>query len=272
MRKTPYDKNAPRRPLSAFMLFMKKRREESEYIASKPFSERNRIISTEWAALSAEEKQIYTDQAAEARESYKKLFAEYKTTDNYKKWLASNEMINTNGSKAGCKRPVKQMSHNKNNNNNIEEDCKISIFTHEFLEYNRLREVILRQLKKQVSQLEEETALLSKHVENLVNAENRTKLQINTTKELLTNEENLLKQLCKELTVALSDVTLPNNTSDISLKGVERITETSVESFLSRLENLKTSSSYTELSTKIIQLIHLACQKKTIKLLTCEVN
>lgn len=58
----------------------------------------------------------------------------------------------------------------------------------------------------QVSQLEEETALLSKHVENLVNAENRTKNQINTTKELLTNEENLLKQLCKELTVALSDV------------------------------------------------------------------
>ncbi|CAH8679650.1 High mobility group protein 20A [Schistosoma haematobium] len=270
MKKAPYDKNAPRRPLSAFMLFMKKRRQESEYIASQSFSDRNRIIATEWAALSAEEKQVYTDQAAEDRESYKKLFAEYKTTDNYKKWLASNETVNANGPKAGCKRPVKQISHTKNND--IEADCKISIFTHEFLEYNRLREVILRQLKKHVSQLEEETALLSKHVENLVNAENRTKNQINTTRELLTNEENLLKQLCKELTVALSDVTLSNNTSDISLKGIERITETSVESFLSRLESLKNSSSYLELSSKIIQSIRLACQKKTIKLLTYEIN
>ncbi|CAH8650570.1 unnamed protein product [Schistosoma mattheei] len=243
MRKAPYDKNAPRRPLSAFMLFMKKRRQESEYIASQSFSDRNRIIATEWAALSAEEKQ---------------------------KWLASNETVNANGPKAGCKRPVKQISHTKNND--IEADCKISIFTHEFLEYNRLREVILRQLKKHVSQLEEETALLSKHVENLVNAENRTKNQITTTKELLTNEENLLKQLCKELTIALSDVTLSNNTSDISLKGIERITETSVESFLSRLESLKNSSSYLELSSKIIQSIRLACQKKTIKLLTYEIN
>nr|CAX73377.1 High mobility group protein 20A [Schistosoma japonicum] len=273
MRKAPYDKNAPRRPLSAFMLFMKKRRQESEYIASKSFSDRNRIVSAEWAALSAEEKQVYTDQAAEGRESYKKLFAEYKTTDNYKNWLASNQIVNANSSKASCKRSGKlkrQISHPRNSDTNS--DCKISIFTHEFLEYNRLREVILRQLKRHASQLEEETALLSKHVENLVNAENRTKYQINTTKELLTSEQNLLKQLCKELTIALSDITLPNNTSDTCLKGVERITETSVESFLSRLESLKTTSSHSELSAKVIQSIRSACQKKIIKLLTYETH
>ncbi|TNN14168.1 High mobility group protein [Schistosoma japonicum] len=257
MRKAPYDKNAPRRPLSAFMLFMKKRRQESEYIASKSFSDRNRIVSAEWAALSAEEKQVYTDQAAEGRESYKKLFAEYKTTDNYKNWLASNQIVNANSSKASCKRSGKlkrQISHPRNSDTNS--DCKISIFTHEFLEYNRLREVILRQLKKHASQLEEETALLSKHVENL----------------LLTSEQNLLKQLCKELTIALSDITLPNNTSDTCLKGVERITETSVESFLSRLESLKTTSSHSELSAKVIQSIRSACQKKIIKLLTYETH
>ncbi|CAH8862240.1 unnamed protein product [Trichobilharzia szidati] len=284
MRKAPYDKNAPRRPLSAFNLFMRKRRQESEVIASKPFGERNRIVSAEWANLSVEDRQMYTDQAAEARESYKKLFAEYKTTDSYKNWLASNQMAATNASKSGCKKsrkPQKQMYPGSNNNNNtLDDDFRISIFTQEFLEYNRLREATLRQLKKQASQLEEETALLSKHVENLVNAEQRTKCQIKTTTELLNNEENLMKQLCKELTIALGDITLPITTSDTSLKAIERITETSVDSFLSRLGSLKSSTTASsvssldseELFTKIVNTIRLACQNKDIKLFTCGTN
>ncbi|CAH8862112.1 unnamed protein product [Trichobilharzia szidati] len=191
MRKAPYDKNAPRRPLSAFNLFMRKRRQESEVIASKPFGERNRIVSAEWANLSVEDRQMYTDQAAEARESYKKLFAEYKTTDSYKNWLASNQMAATNASKSGCKKsrkPQKQMYPGGNNNNTLDDDFRISIFTQEFLEYNRLREATLRQLKKQI--------------------------------------------------------TLPINTSDASLKAIERITETSVDSFLSRLDSLKSSQQH----------------------------
>ncbi|CAH8649157.1 unnamed protein product [Heterobilharzia americana] len=269
MRKAPYDKNAPRKPLSAFTIFLKKRRQESEYIASQPFAERSRIIAAEWAVLSVEEKQMYIGQAAEARESYKKLFAEYKNTDAYKNWLASNKATDANGgSKAGSGKMKNQISHY--GNNDLGADFKISIFTHEFLEYNRLREVILRQLRKHASQLEEETALLSKHVENLVKAENRTRCRINTTTELLSGEENLMKQLCKELTVALGDIILPNNTSDENLKGVERITETSVESFLSRIESLKCSPSYSELSTKVVQSMHSACQNKNVKLFTCE--
>ena len=43
----------------------------------------------------------------------------------------------------------------------------IPIFTDEFLEHNKAREGELRHLKKHNSQLEEQNAMLSKHVENM---------------------------------------------------------------------------------------------------------
>ncbi|VDP94537.1 unnamed protein product [Echinostoma caproni] len=137
------DKNAPRKPLTAFMLFMKARRSSSEYVASLPFKERNRLLGAEWSELPKDEKQAYCSKAAEEREKYKVLLAEYKSTDAYKAWLASSD---NHVKKSKGKRGLARESEP----NPYESNFKVSIFTGDFLQYNRLREVVLRQLKKQV--------------------------------------------------------------------------------------------------------------------------
>lgn len=144
MRGKSVDKNAPRKPLTAFMMFMKERRSTCENLASLTFRERNRILGAEWSQMSNEQKQIYCSRAAEEREKYNALLAEYKCSDSYKAWLASNDGNH-------IKKPRRKKGESSvPERDSRESDFKVSIFTTEFLQYNRLREVILRQLKKQV--------------------------------------------------------------------------------------------------------------------------
>ncbi|GAA31213.2 High mobility group protein 20A [Clonorchis sinensis] len=262
MRRRPQDKNAPRKPPTAFMLYVKQRRLQSEQLASLAFGERNRILGSEWSNLPADQKAGFFNEAKELRDKYTQLLAEYKKSDAYKDWLASAGSTEMQKTKARGKHKLDPIS------GSVQPDCKIPIFTHEFLEYNRLREVVLRQLKKQAVQLEEETALLSKHVDNLVNAEAKTKSQLQAYQEQLDNEEQLLKRLQKELVAVLGEIVLPHTTvNDPNSKGTERITETSVESFLSQLGQLHKSKQHMDVVNKVIQALNSAIAKKVLKLL-----
>ncbi|CAL8093941.1 unnamed protein product [Calicophoron daubneyi] len=266
MRSVPHDKNAPRRPPTAFMLFVKDRRAASEHLASLPFGERNRLLGNEWSVLPEDKRAEYVKQSAEQRSAYKKQMTEYKASDAYKTWLNTVAKNAENEPRAGGKGRKRREIQSEGP---ATPDCKISIFTHEFLEYNKLREVILRQLKKQAVQLEEETALLSKHVDNLVNAEHRTKQQIDTLKKSVHDEEQLLQTFYKELVASLHEIALPYGTfPESSTKSFEHITETSVHAFVSQLENLSHSETHSELVAVAIQSIRSAITKKTLKLLT----
>ncbi|THD23965.1 High mobility group protein 20A [Fasciola hepatica] len=263
MRGRSVDKNAPRKPLTAFMMFMKERRSNSESLASLPFGERNRILGAEWSQMSKEQKQVYSSRAAEERAKYNVLLAEYKSSESYKTWLASNEGYVKNPKRKKGVQPEAERDSRESN-------FRVSIFTTEFLQYNRLREVVLRQLKKQAIQLEEETALLSKHVENLVHAETRTKTQLQSCSEQLANDEQIQKRLYRELVAALAEVSLPcsGGTSDSISLGTEHITETSVQSFFTQLEQLKQDQKHPELIIKAQELLETAISKKILKLVS----
>lgn len=142
--------NAPQKPSNAFMLFLRHRCNQSSDLSSLPFVEKRRHISTMWASLAQEQKQIYIDQATAERRTYEKKFAEYKKTDEYKQWLAKN--ANNKSSRGKTGKFVKDMNGDAGyfDDEFAFKFRRIPIFTPEFLEYNRKREMQLRNLRKEV--------------------------------------------------------------------------------------------------------------------------
>ncbi|CAH9092839.1 unnamed protein product [Cuscuta epithymum] len=72
------DPNKPKKPASSFLLFSKEERKKlvEEKLGTNPTSI-NAIISVKWKELSEEEKQVWSDKAAQAMEAYKKELEEY---------------------------------------------------------------------------------------------------------------------------------------------------------------------------------------------------
>ncbi|CAH9106640.1 unnamed protein product [Cuscuta europaea] len=72
------DPNKPKKPASSFLLFSKE--ERKKIVEEKPGTNTtsiNAIISIKWKELSEEEKQVWSDKAAQAMEAYKKELEEY---------------------------------------------------------------------------------------------------------------------------------------------------------------------------------------------------
>ena len=61
----------------------------------------------------------------------------------------------------------------------------IPIFTEEFLNHNRARELELRQLRKQTSEFEEQNAVLGKHIDSMKSA--ISKLEVETVQQRQSN-------------------------------------------------------------------------------------
>ena len=61
----------------------------------------------------------------------------------------------------------------------------IPIFTEEFLDHNKARELELKQLRKQTGEFEEQNAVLGKHIESMKSA--ITKLEVETVQQRQSN-------------------------------------------------------------------------------------
>ncbi|VDM32747.1 unnamed protein product [Hydatigera taeniaeformis] len=248
---------------------MRYRSSQSSDLNSRPFNERRRIISVEWSSLPQEQKEIYYKQAIVERTKYEEVFAEYKKTEEYKRWLARQEY-----------KKSLQRKKNGKSSKEIHDDIdsfddeysskfrRIPIFTHEFLEYNREREMSLRHIRKQVTKLDEETALLREHVNNLASAETSLEQQIKQAEATLASEENVLVKLNKELVATFSDLPVPNsdNSARSPNKGGERINPNNVESYLSRLAELISSGHHEPLKAKARERLKAAMQCGTLSM------
>lgn len=80
------DKNAPKKPLSGFIIFGNHLRANDSSLKALPVAQQATAISAKWNALSENEKKEYTDQADKLKEAYVKEFEYYKTTDEYKEF------------------------------------------------------------------------------------------------------------------------------------------------------------------------------------------
>ncbi|CAI9735779.1 Hypothetical predicted protein [Octopus vulgaris] len=174
---TMKDKNAPKQPLTGYVRFLNERREKlRQENPNLSFSEITRQLGGEWSKLAPREKQRYLDDAEKDKERYLRDMEAYQKTDAYKlfklqkeKKLKSDIREDYDGQNGSALQPEKD-----------EEDYgtfDIPIFTEEFLDHNKTREQELRQLRKQTTELEEQNAILSKHIENMKHAIEKLELE-----------------------------------------------------------------------------------------------
>jgi len=78
------DKNAPKRPLTGFLLFGNYLRSTDENIKAMSVTQQATTIGNMWKKLDENAKQKYNDESEKLKAQYKKDLSEYEKTDSYK--------------------------------------------------------------------------------------------------------------------------------------------------------------------------------------------
>ncbi|KAL7634189.1 UNVERIFIED_CONTAM: hypothetical protein RMT77_015518 [Armadillidium vulgare] len=243
-RLMPKDNNAPKGPLSGYMLFMNEQREILKQSEKKlGFQETNKIVAQKWSQLEGSEKQKYLEAAEADKGRYQQEVEEYKKTDTYKKFVENQKEKNN------AKRAKKESSSNSNSiingkvltNTTISVDMsannsvlEIPIFTEEFLNHNKIREAELRQLRKSNTEYEEQNTILQKHVESMRSAVEKLESETNQQHTKNASLKQHLNTLRRNLTNAFSTVSIPGTN--------ETPTEETVDNYISKLHSLLTSN------------------------------
>lgn len=225
-RKKMRDSNAPKPALNGYLHFLNERREilrrENPTMA---FAEMIRVLGAEWTKLPQHEKQRFLDEAEKDKERYNREMEAYQKTEAFKLFKAQKE------------KKMKEMEAQSSSLELMgerEEDEKgafdIPIFTEEFLDHNKAREGELRQLRKQTTELEEQNAILSKHIESMKHA--IEKLEIEAVQQRSTNMalQGHLDNLRTTLTDNFNSVPLPG-TSELP-------TLDTIDNYMAKLHNL----------------------------------
>ena len=202
---------------------------------------------------------------------YDKEFADYQQTESYKQYLEVEQAKDNRGASncpakkkkkapaspaSSSKRPSidesddvmvqESNSHNMAVNNDNSGSFDIPIFTEEFLNHNRARELELRQLRKQTSEFEEQNAVLGKHIDSMKSA--ISKLEVETVQQRQSNagfqqQLDMLRlnliivdfifqlELNRQMVLsAFRGVQLPGN--------MEAVTPATVDQFVAKLHSL----------------------------------
>ncbi|POY70702.1 hypothetical protein BMF94_6285 [Rhodotorula taiwanensis] len=86
------DPNAPKRNLSAYMIFSQdKRAEVKEENPDVSFGELGKLLGAKWKSVTPEEKKIYEDKAAADKTRYEKEKAAYQDGESKKKAAKADE-------------------------------------------------------------------------------------------------------------------------------------------------------------------------------------
>ncbi|KAL7961441.1 hypothetical protein V8C34DRAFT_12604 [Trichoderma compactum] len=88
------DENAPERPMSAYVLFSNKLRENLKGDRSLSFTEIAKLVGENWQSLPLAEREIYEAQARASKERFYREMAIYKETPEYRKYLEYLEEFN----------------------------------------------------------------------------------------------------------------------------------------------------------------------------------
>lgn len=102
-KKKPKDPNSPKRPLSAYFLFLQDNREKiKEDNKDKKMTERTQMIAALWRELDAEKKGEYQSKAEALKEEFETRLLEYRKTADYaayqetmQQWRAEKSMPST---------------------------------------------------------------------------------------------------------------------------------------------------------------------------------
>ncbi|RNA03218.1 high mobility group 20A [Brachionus plicatilis] len=167
------DPSAPKAPLNGYLVYFNE--ERSEMRVKNPnigFGELTKIIAAKWKELPADEKQKYINEAELDKERYNKEMADYKKSDAYRQYLKENS--NSKAAKASVDESSQSapIQGDQPNVSWLQTETNVAgfdipIFTEEFIEHSKVREQELRQLRKEVNELEQQNGVLNKHIDNL---------------------------------------------------------------------------------------------------------
>ncbi len=189
-KRYPKMPGAPKQPLSGYVHFLNDRREDvRKECPDISFADISKKLAVEWSNLDADTKQKYVVRAEQDKERYAKEFAEYQKTDNYKNYMDEQEKKQKKQEakdppppKKKAKKGSGQQQQQQVKKEPAEEEGEASdhsfsgagtdfpLFTEEFLEFNKGRESELKRLRKQVAEMEEQNAVLERHVQNMQSA------------------------------------------------------------------------------------------------------
>ncbi|XP_035714693.1 high mobility group protein 20A isoform X2 [Folsomia candida] len=220
------DPNAPKqRRFSGYYVYMRERRDQLRSMYPEmPFYEIIRQLAQEWNNMDREVKQKYLDSAEADKQNYEREMSAYKKTEQYKSMnkrkkknpaAAQNSTLDMSMSGANAMSTANSsynspmMSSNlpgssamnmmsRPSHINHDTGMEIPIFTEEFLEHNKARELELRALRKTVTECEEQNATLQKHVEQMQQEIERMEHEMRQQKlqnEMLSQNLNRLRSV-----------------------------------------------------------------------------
>jgi len=181
------DPSAPKAPLNGYLVYFNEERADMrQKNPTMSFGELTKIIAIKWKDLPTEDKQKYINEAELDKERYVKEMADYKKSDSYKQYLketsnakmARNEEAHhfTSGMKTDKFDSNGFMNSASNSQghsiNSLQHEVNVAgfdipIFTEEFIEHSRNREHEMRQIRKEINELEQQNNVLHKHIENM---------------------------------------------------------------------------------------------------------
>ncbi|XP_064596050.1 high mobility group protein 20A-like [Liolophura sinensis] len=231
-KSTPKDMNAPKQPLTGYVRFLTERREKiRQENPNLTFSELTKLLGAEWSKLPQHEKQRFLDEAEKDKERYAREVEAYQKTDAFKLFKLQQEkrrktvMEDTENNPTGLNGTGMELMCDRDDEEQGTFD--IPIFTEDFLDHNKVREGELRQLRKQTTELEEQNAILSKHIENMKHA--IQKLEVEALQQRTTN--TALQQHLDALRSALT-----NNFSSVPLPGSGEVpTLETIDNYMAKL-------------------------------------
>ena len=168
-RKVFRDENAPKPPKNAYMFYFHEHKEDFKNDAEVNPKDVVSRIAASWRALSEEEKKHYVELASAGRLKYEEEVKQYRNSDAYKHFLIEKErfkQMESESQETPCSSTKKQNYEMPAGNNKL---LGVPIFSPQFLELNKNRETTLRKLRREVSELEEETELIQKNIYSLSN-------------------------------------------------------------------------------------------------------
>lgn len=224
-KKAMRDVNAPRQPLTGYVRFLNERRKKvrSEN-PNIPFSEITKILANEWSKLNSQEKQKYLDEAEKDKERYTKELEQYQQTETFKIFTKKQQEKKRKEMEQQSSGHVINGSCSEGNEEVSHEDVPgfdIPIFTEEFLDHNKAREIELRQLRKSNTEYEEQNAILSKHIDKMKSAIEKLEVEALQQKNNNAALQQHLDNLRATLTTSFVTVPLPGTNEVPSLETID---------------------------------------------------
>uniref|UniRef100_A0A915CEW5 HMG box domain-containing protein n=1 Tax=Parascaris univalens TaxID=6257 RepID=A0A915CEW5_PARUN len=173
-RKLLTDENAPKRPHSAYVLFLAMQKRPVGRNRGVSRAEEGMAVGDKWTALSDEQKRPFFERAELERLEYEKLVEEYHKTDAYKRFKEvfeeKKEALIKERRKMSRLRKISGETGSDDEAEDIVGAAQpdgIPIFSSQFIEYNKAQEMALKKLRRKSSSLEEENRLLKENITRL---------------------------------------------------------------------------------------------------------